>query len=158
MSTARKPGRLHRLSIGAALVALAAAPLALAVPAHAATTANGCTVNPLTPVFAGVTGPPVVKKVRYNFVVSCAPGRSVEVQQMYFEDDVPPNPDDFTGTDSNPYNPTGIQTKGNTELLPDTEAGPEEIYQKVRFRVTPTGGAPFGWTAFESSGTLTITN
>ena len=159
MSQARKPLRLHRLSIGAALLAIAAAPLALAGPAHATTTANGCSVTPLTPVFAGVAGPPpVVKQIRYNVVLACAPGRTVEVQQSLFEDDAPPDPDDFTGTSVNTWNPTGIITRGTTAPLANTDPGPETIYQRVRFRVTPVGGVQSAWTPFESSGSLTITN
>ena len=53
MSTARKPGLVRRLSIGAALLGVTAAPFALAMPAEAATTLQGCTVNPLAPVYAG---------------------------------------------------------------------------------------------------------
>ena len=159
MSPARKPVRLHRISIGAALLAIAAAPFALAGPAQATTTANGCSVTPLAPVFAGVAGPPpVVKQIRYNVVLACAPGRTVEVQQMFFEDDAPPDPDDFTGTSINTWNPTGIITRGTTAPLSNTEAGPETIYQRVRFRVTPVGGVQSAWTPFESSGSLTITN
>ena len=127
MSPARKPVRLHRLSIGAALLAIAAAPFALTGPAHATTSANGCSVTPLAPVFAGVAGVPPVKQIRYNVVLACAPGRTVEVQQMFFEDDVPPDPDDFTGTSINTWNPTGLITRGTTAPLSNTEAGPDDL-------------------------------
>ena len=71
---------------------------------------------------------------------------------------MPPDPDDFTGTTVNTWNPTGLITRGTTAPLSDTEAGPETIYQRVRFRVTPVGGVQSAWTPFESSGSLTIAN
>ena len=161
MSTARKPGLFRRLSIGAALLGVAAAPVALAVPADAATALQGCTLNPLAPVYAGRNAA-FVKQVRHNVVIVCAPGRSLEVQQMMFEDDVPPDPDDFTGTVVNTYTSGAggfVGTQGVTVPLPNTEAGPETIYQRVRFRVTPAAtGVQGPWTAFESSGSLTIAN
>ena len=159
MSTARKPGTLRRLGLGAAMIAVATAPFALAVPAEAATTANGCTVAPLAPVFAGLNAAGV-KQVRYNVVINCAANRSVEVQQTFMEDDAPPDPDDFTGTVVNTTNFPGvaITTKGVTLNLPDTEAGPEELYQKIRFRVTLAGGVQSAWTPFESGPSTTIAN
>lgn len=159
MSTARKPGTLRRLGLGAAMIAVATAPLALALPADAATTAHGCTVAPLAPVFAGLNAAGV-KQVRYNVLITCAANRSVEVQQTFMEDDAPPDPDDFTGTVVNTTNFAGaaITTKGVTLNLPNTDAGPETIYQKTRFRVTPAGGAQSAWTPFESGPSTTIAN
>ncbi len=161
MSTARKPGLVRRLSIGAALLGVTAAPFALATPAEAATSLQGCTLNPLAPVYAGRNAA-FVKQVRHNVVIVCAPGRSLEMQQMMFEDDVPPDPDDFTGTVVNTYTSGAaglVGTRGVTVPLPNTGAGPETIYQRVRFRVTPVAtGVQSPWTAFESSGTLTIAN
>jgi hypothetical protein len=161
MSTAQKPALFRRLSIGAALVGVAAAPLALAAPAEAATTLQGCTVNPLAPVYAGRNAA-FVKQVRHNVVIVCVPGRSLEVQQMMFEDDAPPDPDDFTGTVVNTFTSGAgglVGTRGVTVSLPNTDAGPETIYQRARFRVTPAAtGVQGPWTAFESSGTLTIAN
>src|SRR6476620_10973440 len=84
MSTARKPGTLRRLGLGAAMIAVA--PLTLALPAEAATTAHGCTVAPLAPVFAGLNAAGA-KQVRYNVLITCAANRSVEVQQTFMEDD-----------------------------------------------------------------------
>ena len=160
MSTARKPGLFRRLSIGAALLGVAAAPVALAVPASAATTLQGCTVNPLTPVFAGWTAG--VKQVRYNVAIACTPDRTVQVEQVVIEDDTAPDVDDPIVVRSNsiPSGANGLfDTRGIKEALPDTEGGPEEMYHNVRFRVTPTAtGVPGPWTAFERSGTLTIAN
>lgn len=167
MSTARKPGLFRRLSIAAALLGVVAAPVATALPASAATTLQGCTVNPLAPVYAGRNAA-FVKQVRHNVVVVCAPGRTIDVQQTVMEDDVVPDPDDFvttvvrtfTSPGASPGNPGGlVGTRGVTEVLPDTEPGQEEIYQKVRFRVTPDStGVQGAWTAWESSPTLSIAN
>ena len=159
MSTARKPGTLRRLGLGAAMIAVATAPLTLALPAEATTTAHGCAVAPLAPVFAGLDGAGV-KQVRYNVLITCAANRSVEVQQTFMEDDAPPDPDDFTGTVVNTTNFPGaaITTKGVTLNVPDTDAGPEKLYQKIRFRVTPAGGVQSAWTPFESSPSTTIAN
>lgn len=159
MSTARKPGTLRRLGLGAAMIAVATAPLTVALPAEAATTAFGCTAAPLAPVFAGLNGAGV-KQVRYNVLITCAANRSIEVQQTFMEDDAPPNPDDFTGTVVNTTNFPGaaITTTGVTVDVPDTEAGPEELYQKIRFRVTGAGGVQSAWTLFESSPNTTIAN
>lgn len=167
MSTARKPGLFRRLSIGAALLGVVAAPVATALPAGAATTLQGCTVNPLAPVYAGRNAA-LIKQVRHNVVIACSPGRAIEVQQTVMEDDAIPDPDDFvvtavrsfTSPSASPGNPGGLAgTRGITEVLPNTEAGQEEIYQKVRFRVTPNSSGVQGpWTTWELSPTLTIAN
>ena len=159
MSTASKPGILRRLSIGAALLGVAAAPVALALPASAATQ-QGCTVTPLTPVFAGWSGG--VKQVRYDVAIACFGGRTIEVQQTVMEEDTAPDPDDFVVTRINGF-ATGangaVVIRGITEPLPNTEAGQEEVFQKVRFRVTPTAtGVQGPWTVYEPGGTLTIAN
>jgi len=160
MSTARKPGPFRRLSIGAALLGVAAAPVALALPASAATTLQGCNVSPQTPVFAGFSGG--VKQVRYSVAIACFPGRTIEVQQTVIEEDASPDPDDFVLTEINgfPTGPNGaVVIRGITKDLPDTEGGAEEVFQKVRFRVTQNStGLQSAWTAYEPSGTLTIAN
>jgi hypothetical protein len=159
MSTARKPGTLHRLSLAAAMIAVASAPLALAPAASATTTANGCSVNPLAPTFAGRNGAGT-KIVRYNVVIACGANRTVEVQQSVFEDDPVGDPDDFIDTQvvTRVFTGAAITTRGFTLAVPDTEAGAEELYQRARFRVTPAGGLPTVWTAFESGPVLPITN
>ena len=160
MSSARKPGLFRRLSIGAALLGVAAAPFALAIPAEAATTSQGCTVSPLTPVFAGWTAG--VKDVRYKVAIACLPGRTVLVQQTVVEDDVAPDVDDPIVNTFNSISSGAngvVVIRGIKEPLPNTEAGAEEIYQKVRFRVTPNStGVQGPWTTYESSGSLTIAN
>jgi hypothetical protein len=160
MSTARKAGRLHRLALGTALVAAAAAPLAVAIPASAATTAHGCTVRPLKPTAAGVNGAGV-KQVDYEVLYTCAGGRAIEVQQYFMEDDAPPNTDDVTGPQqltTRTFGGTNIFQRTTTRTLANTEGGREEVYQKTRFRVSVGGGAFSAWTAFEKGPNLSIAN
>lgn len=158
MSTARKPRTLHRLGLGTALLAAVAAPLALAVPAEAATTAHGCTVRPLKPFQNGTVGG--VKQVRYDAVFSCAAGRSIDVQQTLFEKDNAPDVDDFYTTlvQSRNFPVTTVAQRGLTAPLQNTEAGSEEIYQRTRFRVSVNGGPVSAWTPYESGPVLSIAN
>lgn len=153
MSTARK-AVLNRLAVGTALLAAAAAPLALALPAEAATTANGCTVRPLKPTFAGFSGG--VKQIRYEVVFSCAAGRTIEVQQLAMEDDSTPDQFINTRVHTRTFVSSTVATRSATWALPDTEAGNEEVYQKVRFRVSAGGGPVSAWTPFEFGPTLSI--
>jgi hypothetical protein len=158
MSTARTPVTLHRLAVGTALLAVAAAPLALAVPAEATTSALGCSVRPLKPLPGGVSGG--VKQVDYEILYTCLGGRTVQVQQFFLEDDTAPNPDDVTGNQLTlrAFPTTNIDQRTVTRPLANTEGGNEEVYQKVRFRVSIGGGAFSPWTAFERSNTLSIAN
>ena len=160
MSTARKPGSLHRLALGTALVAAAAAPLAVAVPASAATTASGCTVRPLKPTAGGVNGAGI-KQVDYEFLYSCAGGRTLQVQQFFMEDDAPPKADQVAGTQqltTRTFGGPNIFQRTVTRSLANTEKGREEVYQKTRFRVSVGGGAYTAWTPFEKGPNLSIAN
>ena len=159
MSAATTPGTLHRLAIGTALLAAAAAPLALAVPAEATTSARGCTVRPVRPAFAGTVAG--VKQVRYDVAFSCAGNRQIEIQQAFWELDAPPDPDDFNGYawQSRTFAQPNVALRGVTRPLDDDDLGnAEEIYQNVRFRVSVGGGAFSSWTTYESSPVLTIAN
>src|SRR3954471_21076678 len=68
------------VSTAALAVLTGAAPLALAEPAQASTTYRGCTVTPYRPGYKPY-------KVDYYFVTACAGGRSISLQQRYWEDD-----------------------------------------------------------------------
>jgi hypothetical protein len=135
------------------LAAAAAMPIALAAPASAATS-SGCTVTPLKPIFAGFnsTG---VKLVNYRISVSCASNRTVSIEQRRYEEDDWPNPDDSLGTTT--FSTSGVRTLSNVRTLVNTESGNEEVYQKVRFRVT-SGGVTSPWTSFQKSSVLSIPN
>lgn len=158
MSTARKASGLRHLAVGAAVAAATAASLTTAVPAEAVTTAHGCTVRPIRPV--GSTSPAGVKLVSYEVLYSCAGGRSIEVQQFFMEDDAPPDPDDVTGNalTTHTFGQANARQRTVTLARPNTEAGLEEVYQKVRFRVSIGGGAFSAWTAFEPSPVRSLAN
>ena len=139
-----------------ALVTLAAAavvPITMAAPASAATS-SGCTVTPLKPIFAGFNSSGV-KLVNYRISVSCTSNRTVSIQQRRYEEDGFLNPDDFLGATS--FNTSGVRTLSNVRTLVNTESGNEEVYQKVRFRVT-SNGVTSPWTSYEKSAVLSIPN
>ena len=135
------------------LAAAAAMPIALAAPASAATS-SGCTVTPLKPIFAGFNSSGV-KLVNYRISVSCASNRTVSIEQRRYEEDDWPNPDDSLGTTT--FSTSGVRTLSNVRTLVNTESGNEEVYQKVRFRVT-SGGVTSPWTSFQKSSVLSIPN
>ena len=135
------------------LAAAAVAPIAMAGSASAATS-SGCTVTPLKPIFAGFNSSGV-KLVNYRISVSCTSNRTVSIQQRRYEEDGFLNPDDFLGATS--FNTSGVRTLHNRRTLVDTESGNEEVYQKVRFRVT-SNGVTSPWTSYEKSPVLSIPN
>ena len=161
MTTASR-GTLHKLALAGALIAATAAPLALALPAQAASN-SGCTVNPRKPVHAGFNSSGV-KLVRFNVSISCDPNRTVEVQQLRYEEDwgnwLFPDADDSLGsrtfTEAFPPN-VGTITVGSTRTLPNTEDDNEEIYQKTRFRVTG-GGVTSPWTSYQRTAYVSMPN
>jgi hypothetical protein len=161
MTTARR-GTLHKLALAGALVAAAAAPLSLAIPAHAASS-SGCIVNPQKPVHAGFNSAGV-KLVRFEVKIFCNPNRTVEVQQLRYEEDwgnwLFSDPDDSLGsrTFTRTFPPNvGTITVSSTRTLPNTEDGNEEIYQKTRFRVS-SGGVTSPWTSYQRTAYVSMPN
>ncbi|HYO86691.1 MAG TPA: hypothetical protein VES01_09590 [Dermatophilaceae bacterium] len=144
-----------RSKIAALTVAAAGAilPIAVASPAQAATS-SGCTVTPLKPIFAGFNSSGV-KLVNYRISVSCWSNRTVSITQQRYEEDGFLNPDDFLGSTS--FTTSGVRTLSNVRTLVNTESGNEEVYQKVRFRVS-SGGVTSPWTSFQKSSVLSIGN
>ena len=137
----------------AALGATAAMSVAMASPASAATS-SGCTVTPLKPVFAGFNSSGV-KLVNYRISVSCTSNRTVSIEQEHWEEDPWPNGDDFLGSSS--FTTSGVTTLSNVRTLVDGEIGDEEVYHKIRFRVS-SNGVTSPWTSWEKSSVLTIPN
>ncbi|MFZ1411040.1 MAG: hypothetical protein WAS07_06265 [Micropruina sp.] len=147
--------RLVTATIAAAAVAL---PLSIAPMAHASTTSSGCTVTPLRPIYdhhnsAGV------KVLNYRVTATCSSNRTVTIEQDRMEQDGWPNPDDLIGesTLSRTFAVSSTYTFNVLRTLPDTEIGQEEMYQKVRFRVT-SNGVTSAWTANENSPVQSFTN
>ena len=156
MSAAHKPVVLHRLAVGTAILAAAAAPLALAVPAEAATTAHGCTVRPLKPTFVGFSGG--IKQVKYEVVFSCLGNRTIQVQQTAMEDDASPDQYINTLVHTRAFGGANVASRQMTLSLPNTEPGNEEVYHKTRFRVSVAGGPFSSWTTYELGPVLSIAN
>ncbi len=168
----KKRSRLATLSL--ALVAVAVLPLGLAVPAQAATTKDGCTVNPLLPVDTGTENLQFVPYVHYPYEVSCiasAGGLSVEVKTETWESDrdgwagdvdadgINNADEDRIGsaTVTRSFGTAGGSTTVNVRgLLPHTDTDfDEEVYHAVKFRVT-SGPVTGRWTSLELTNATTI--
>ena len=100
------------------------------------------------------------EQIRYEVVFSCAGGRTIEVQPFAMEDDNPPSPDQFIGTQvfTRTFVNANVASRSLTRPLPNTEPGNEEVYDKTRFRVSVNGGPVSAWTAFDFGPTLSIAN
>jgi hypothetical protein len=142
-----------------ALAAVALASLGLTGTAQASTTSSGCTVTPGVPIWAGNLPPAGLSYVDYNIEVTCAVGLVVETYQERWESDllaVEGDPvDDFIGSSSNTFDFTaaaGTQSVNVRRSLPTTgpasEGPAEEMYQKLKFRVT-SGPVTSQWTTPE---------
>jgi len=157
-----------------ALVAAAALPLGLAESAQAATTKDGCTVNPLPPEYRQTSNPQNRPYVFYPYEVSCvasASGLSVEVFTETWEADLV---GEFGDVDANGVNnadedrigsatstrnfvPAGGSTTVDIRgVLPHTDTDfDEEVYHEVKFRVT-SGPVTGNWSTPELTQATTI--
>ena len=72
---------------GAAAVAVALPLAMVSAPAQAATTLNGCTVDPIRPVVVGQVGG--VPQVRFSTRVTCSKDRIVQIRDQRREADAP---------------------------------------------------------------------
>lgn len=138
------------IAMSAAAMALAAVPVAVASPAQASTTKDGCTVSPSVPIYAGYDNASNVPMVDYTITVTCDPspgGVTVKTQQNRMESDRANTVGD-PDTDDETINPQlksefvftpagGTQSVTYTRTLPRTDDtdGNSEMYQKVRFKV-----------------------
>ena len=148
--------RIARGAIAASTVAVLA-PLALAVPAQASTTSNGCTVTPGVPYYPNVDTTGNVPYVDRKITVTCAVGLVAETDSELMEQDTQAREgdpvDDFIGEYASTFDFTagaGTKTVILRRALPTTpnEGLAEEMYQRLRFRVT-SGVVTSPWTAFE---------
>lgn len=149
----RSKAAVRALVLAAALVL----PLGLALPASAATTRDGCTVDPVRPIHNGTFTGGGEKWIDYDADVDCTAGRTIELEMQRWEADSGLNgADDLIGTSSTTrtFNTTSSWTWTITGVLPDNDGGIDqwsEMYHRVRFRVT-SNGVQGAWTAWESSG------
>ena len=164
--------RLGTLSL--ALVAAAALPLGLTAPAQAATTKDGCTVNPLPPEYRQTSNPQNLPYVYYPYEVSCiasAGGLSVEVFTETWESDRAGEPGDVDANGVNNADDERIGSATSTRsfgaaggattvdirgvlLHTDTDFN-EENYHSVKFRVI-SGPVTGRWTTPELTQASTI--
>lgn len=149
--------RARAVTVVTATLGLAGAGLALGAPAQASTSYS-CTVTPLKPVFTGAYANGV-KILDYRIAATCSANRYLYIQQQRWEADPAPNPDDYLGfTDYSLFVYGGAGTViHNYRTLVNGEKGAEEVYQKVRFRVS-SGGAWSSFTGWQNSSILSITN
>ena len=131
-------------------------------PAHAATTRDGCTVDPLTPYHNGTFTAGGDKWINYDVEITCSAGRTVQVVMERMEADSGLNgADDFIGmSDTTRYFSTSTTIIWRiTGVLPDNDGGFDqysEMYQQVGFQVTINGAAPGSWTNWEESAVRSI--
>ncbi|MGA8210757.1 MAG: hypothetical protein WB441_10500 [Nocardioidaceae bacterium] len=137
--------RSRRVAAGALIPFVAALVATTSSPAQASTRSNGCTVTPLTPVYAGYETSGGDKMIRYRISVACEANRSAVVNWQGVEEDWSTfyhyNPDDtdFSRTVTVSFGPASTRTLSYDDALPNTERGKEEMYHKIRFRVISNG-------------------
>jgi hypothetical protein len=135
-------------------VAAMAMPLAVMGSASAATTASGCTVTPLKPVYDH-TDSSGQKVIKYETKVYCDAGRSIEIQDERLEQDWT-SADDYYGTTiyNIRFDSAATVYKSVLKVLPDADAwgdDNEEMYHAVGFQVTSDNGVVSAWTSWENS-------
>jgi hypothetical protein len=140
------------------LVVAAALGVGLGVmsPAHAATTRDGCTVDPLTPYHNGTFTSGGAKWINYDVEVTCTAVRSVQIVMDRMEADSGANgADDFIGMSDTlrTFNTTDTIIWRITGALPDNDGGFDqysEMYHQVGFQVIINGQGGV-WTNWEAS-------
>jgi len=140
-------------------VAAMAMPLAVAGSASASTTASGCTVTPLKPVYDH-TNSSGQKVIKYETKVYCDAGRSIEIQDETLEQDWT-SADDYYGTTiyNIRFDNAAAVYKSVLKVLPDADAwgdDNEEMYHAVGFQVTSDNGVVSAWTSWENSPVVTF--
>jgi len=140
-------------------VAAVAMPLAVAGSASASTTASGCTVTPLKPVYDHMNSSGQ-KVIKYETKVYCDAGRSIEIQDQTLEQDWT-SADDYYGTTiyNIRFDSAATAYKSVLKVLPDADAwgdDNEEMYHAVGFQVTSDNGVVSAWTSWENSPVVTF--
>ena len=137
-------------------LAALAMPLAVAGAASASTTASGCTVTPLKPVYDH-TNSSGNKVIKYETKVYCDAGRSIEIQDERLDEDYL-SADDYYGTTiyNIRFDNAATVYKSVLKVLPDADSvtegeDKEEMYHAVGFQVTSDNGVVSAWTNWENS-------
>jgi len=133
-----------------------AMPLAVAGSASASTTASGCTVTPLKPVYDH-TNSSGQKVIKYETKVYCDAGRSIEIQDERSDQDYWSADDYYGKTIYNiRFDNAATVYKSVLKVLPDADSlaegeDSEEMYHAVGFQVTSDNGVASAWTSWENS-------
>lgn len=143
MNLSKSTGRL----IAAGLITTASA-IGFAGSAHAVSS-NGCTAVPLTPSFSHVdaAGNRVLK---YTFYLTCSAGRTATVHHQVRELDLLGSDLISNATYTKSFPLSGTTTVSYLAAVPDTEPGGEEMFHRLRLRVT-VFGIPQPWTGWHNS-------
>ncbi|MGH3637297.1 MAG: hypothetical protein ACRDTS_25070 [Mycobacterium sp.] len=140
-------------------VAALAMPLAVAGSASASTTASGCTVTPLKPVYDH-TNSSGQKVINYETKVYCDAGRSIQIQDERLDQDWTSADDNYGTTIYNiRFDNAATVYKSILKVLPDADGwldNNEEMYHSVGFQVTPDNGYVAPWTNWEDSAIVTF--
>lgn len=134
-------------AVAAGVVATSAA-FGLAGQAQAVSS-NGCTATPLTPSYSH-TNAAGVKVLRFGFRLNCAGLRSVVIQHQVREQDVLTSQLIKDSIFTRSFLVAGAETINVYNTVPDTELGAEELFHRLRIRVT-VAGVPMPWSAWDSS-------
>src|SRR5262249_41844719 len=145
MNTTRSIKRPLALAAGALML-----PLLAAVPAHASTTWQGCTVTPERPEFSGTYNASNIPILNYKITADCGVGMTLHLDEVRMEQDTNAREgdpvDDQTGSTLKDFvfPNGGVKHITLKSPLPNTgpsnEGATEEVYQKVRFSVTDASG------------------
>lgn len=152
----RSTALLRALAVAAMLVA----PLAVAAPAHASVTKDGCTVDAKNPYHNGTFTGTGVKWIDYDVDFDCTVGVIIEAEMERWEADSGLNgADDFIGWSTKTRTMTSSHYDWKvTGTLPDSDGGADqwsEMYQRVRFRVT-SGPVTGSWSNWDYTATISI--
>jgi hypothetical protein len=131
-----------------------AMPLAVAGSASASTTASGCTVTPLKPVYDH-TNSSGRKVINYETKVYCDAGRTIEIQDVRNDQDYW-SADDYYGTTiyTIAFHNAATVYESVQKVLPDADAwgdDNEEMYHATAFQVTTDNGVVSARTSWENS-------
>jgi len=149
-----RPTRARVALVPLVSLGLLGASLALAAPANAETSRNGCTVNPLDP--KDLRG----NDVDFRITVDCNGKKTVEIRQRIYEDERGPRHNDdllvnrlFTEEFGSH---DGSRTVHFSVDVRNHDRNGEKVYQLVSFRVQNHGGHWSDWTPWEKSAVVEV--
>lgn len=144
---------VRRIAATGAAAAIAA--IGVAGSAQAVST-SGCTVTPFTPTYHhhNAAGN---KVLQYKIRVTCAANRTATVYQQRKEEDTFSDDTIGTSTYTRVFGAAGTKYIYFYGVLPDTELGKEEMYHRIKLRVS-SNGVVSPWTGYHKSGVRSFSN